>query len=287
MRPSSSYARRVLGALMFAVLIFASLQAQTPPEATGQEVRDQSKSNPRYAEGMGHLRQGQYQQAIESLKQAVETGAGKDAYYYLGLSYYKLGNYQEALGAYQRASELAPQDDYSHHELGKVYWALGNKEAAQHQYQLLKNLDPTLAEYLLDLFSMPLPAAQPANASQQAEASKRSNQSTPPMAEPEQRGGETIYPAGKLGAGKPTILYKERAHYTEIARKNYVQGTVMLSAIFGADGQVTDIKVVRGLPDGLSRMAIESARKIRFQPAVKDGLPVSVRAQLEFNFALY
>jgi TonB family protein len=92
---------------------------------------------------------------------------------------------------------------------------------------------------------------------------------------------------GSVITGKPTILYKERARYTEEARRNLLQGTVVLSVIFGADGQIHDIRTVKGLPYGLTESAIEAAKKIRFQPAVRYGKPVSVRTVLEFNFALY
>jgi len=85
---------------------------------------------------------------------------------------------------------------------------------------------------------------------------------------------------------RPTILYREKAKYTEEARNNGVQGTVILSIVFNVNGKITDIKVVRGLPHGLNENAIEATKKIRFKPAVKDGKPVSVRGQLEFTFIL-
>jgi tetratricopeptide (TPR) repeat protein len=47
------------------------------------------------------------------------------------------------------------------------------------------------------------------------------------------------------------------------------------------------IRVLRGLPDGLTHKAIEASRKIRFNPATRNGEPVSVRGQLEFTFNLY
>jgi TonB family protein len=87
---------------------------------------------------------------------------------------------------------------------------------------------------------------------------------------------------------KPTILYREKAKYTEEARQNKVQGTVMLTVVFGADGRIRDIRTIHGLPHGLTETSIEAAQKIRFQPAVdKYGKPASVRATLEYNFALY
>jgi hypothetical protein len=47
---------------------------------------------------------------------------------------------------------------------------------------------------------------------------------------------------------------------------------------------VENIRVVSGLPYGLTEQAIASARKIKFTPAMKDGKPVSMWMQLEYNF---
>jgi TonB family protein len=85
---------------------------------------------------------------------------------------------------------------------------------------------------------------------------------------------------------RPTILYKEKARYTDQARQNEVEGTVVLNVVFGADGRMTGIRIIRGLPDGLTEQAITAAQAIRFEPAVKDGQRVSVRGNLEFSFNL-
>jgi len=98
-------------------------------------------------------------------------------------------------------------------------------------------------------------------------------------------GGRSVEPMS--ASLRPTILYKERAKYTEEARANKIQGSVLVALTYTFDGRITDIRVVRGLPDGLTESAIEAAKKIRFQPAMKNGQPVSVRGQLEFNFTLY
>ena len=103
--------------------------------------------------------------------------------------------------------------------------------------------------------------------------------------DPNLGGGRSIEPM--TASLRPTILYREKAKYTEEARQNKVQGTVVLQVVFHINGSITDVKVVRGLPDGLTEKAIEAARKIRFNPAVKNGTPVSVRGQLEFSFNLY
>ncbi|MEP7341275.1 MAG: energy transducer TonB, partial [Acidobacteriota bacterium] len=98
-------------------------------------------------------------------------------------------------------------------------------------------------------------------------------------------GGRSIEPMS--GSLRPNILYKEKAKYTEDARTNKITGTVVLNLVFNANGTISDIRIVRGLPDGLSESAIEAAKKMRFTAAVKNGQPVSVRGNVEFNFTLY
>lgn len=86
---------------------------------------------------------------------------------------------------------------------------------------------------------------------------------------------------------RPFIAFKPEPSYTEEARQNALTGSVILKAIFTADGAVTNIKVASGLPYGLEENAIEATKKIKFIPAMKDGKFVSTWMQLEFNFNLY
>lgn len=85
---------------------------------------------------------------------------------------------------------------------------------------------------------------------------------------------------------RPEILYREKAKYTEAARQNRVQGTVLLSIIFSADGRITNVRVVRSLPDGMDDEAVKAASEIVFLPALKNGRPVSVRMSVEYSFNL-
>ena len=72
--------------------------------------------------------------------------------------------------------------------------------------------------------------------------------------------------------------------------------TIVLRAIFSKDGKVTQISFVKTAPEkpkgfsekdikALTLRAIEAAKKIKFIPAVKDGKPVSMWMQLEYNFS--
>lgn len=85
---------------------------------------------------------------------------------------------------------------------------------------------------------------------------------------------------------KPVALNKPRPNYTEEARKNKVQGSVRARLLVGADGQVKQVKISgAGLPNGLSEEAIQAAKQMRFQPAMKNGEKVAywVIVEIEFN----
>ena len=96
--------------------------------------------------------------------------------------------------------------------------------------------------------------------------------------------GEIIEATGSL---QPTILHKGRAGYTEEARNSHTEGIVILSVVFGADNRVHNIRTVQGLPYGLTESSIETVRKIKFRPAFRKGVAISVRMNLTFNFKVY
>ncbi|HMH45955.1 MAG TPA: energy transducer TonB [Pyrinomonadaceae bacterium] len=92
---------------------------------------------------------------------------------------------------------------------------------------------------------------------------------------------------GREVTQKARVLEKAEPTYTESARKFGVEGRVVMRAVFTKNGEVTNLHVVSKLPHGLTQKAIEAARAIRFTPAVKDGQPVSMWMELQYNFHLY
>jgi TonB family protein len=66
-----------------------------------------------------------------------------------------------------------------------------------------------------------------------------------------------------------------------------VQGKVLIQTVFAKSGEVTNIRVLKGLPHGLTQKAIEVVRQIKFVPATKDGHQVSQYIILEIDFKLY
>jgi TonB family protein len=83
------------------------------------------------------------------------------------------------------------------------------------------------------------------------------------------------------------ITAKPRANYTDLARQNNTSGTVALAVEFGADGNIKSIILVQGLPNGLVEQTISAARKIKFEPAIKDGKSVAAIGIVKYSFTIY
>jgi TonB family protein len=103
--------------------------------------------------------------------------------------------------------------------------------------------------------------------------------------------GKTYETSARTGSLRPTrkavFTFRPEPAYTEVARKKGVSGMVRLRVLLRADGVAKVLSVVKGLPDGLTEKAVEAAEKIRFQPAERDGRPVSSVITLDYNFNIY
>lgn len=258
-------------ALSLILSLFCPLPAQTTFASRNLHCAHRSEDHsPAYKEGMKALENDDYEKAAEHFKQAAaDKPDDMWAFYYVGLCLLKLKRFDEAAKAYQQALAIKPEAAAVHYQLGKIYLEMGASEAAEKERRWLQENDRELALLLSD----PLASDKPAT--QQIQKAPVSSANDKPTIEP------------MTANLRPTILYREKAKYTEIARINYVQGTVVLRAVFAVNGEMQDIRVIRALPDGLTHKAIEAAWKIRFNPATRDGEPVSVRGQLEFTFNLY
>lgn len=83
------------------------------------------------------------------------------------------------------------------------------------------------------------------------------------------------------------LLAKPKAMYTDPARQNSVQGNVTLRVQLLASGQVGSITPVSRLPYGLTEQAIAAARQIKFEPAKRDGVPVTTTVTFQYSFTIY
>jgi TonB family protein len=95
-------------------------------------------------------------------------------------------------------------------------------------------------------------------------------------------------PPAHVGVTKGlSIVSKPKAMYTDQARQNNYQGSVLLRVTFLASGQIGGISAVRGGPYGTTESAIAAARRIVFQPAMQNGQPVTISKTVEYSFTMY
>ena len=79
---------------------------------------------------------------------------------------------------------------------------------------------------------------------------------------------------------------KAKPGYTREARRNGVQGYVILKLAVSASGEIKRIRVVRPLPFGLTENAIKASCKLTFKPAAKAGKAVAQWVNVEYVFRL-
>ena len=110
-----------------------------------------------------------------------------------------------------------------------------------------------------------------------------------------------IVPDGEFGAGSyvprerddaaavPEVLREVRPRHTAAARRERIEGTVLVQGIVGVDGRVSDVRVIRSLDGnyGLDNEALLAVKQWRFRPGRgPNGSPVPVFVTLPLTFRL-
>ena len=227
------------------------------------------------AQGIALYKAGNIREAITALRAAVKQNEqDADAWHYLGLALLGNGSKKNARSSFERAARLRVNNLYVKYpspSLSEEEKASRRLEAAARVKNALDSVEQYIAltsnpgeEWLTELQNL------------------RVNK------EYYETGwvNERLVPSNELTT-KARVISKPEPTYTKEAREHGKTGTVILRAIFSYDGTVKNIVVVKGLRYGLNERAIDAARQIKFIPAVKDGKPVSMWMQLEYNFNLY
>ena len=89
------------------------------------------------------------------------------------------------------------------------------------------------------------------------------------------------------GTSGLVLVARPRPPYTDSARQNQEQGTVILRVTFTKNGSIGTVSVVKTLEFGLTEQAIAAARRIVFLPAKLGNVNVSVVKQVEYKYTLY
>lgn len=102
------------------------------------------------------------------------------------------------------------------------------------------------------------------------------------------RGNSSATPSSNANETKPiTLTEKPSPSYTEVARYYEIQGNVILIVIFKSDGTIGTVTPRQKLPFGLTTQAINAAKKIKFAPAIRNGVPYNVAKQVNYSFTIY
>ena len=72
----------------------------------------------------------------------------------------------------------------------------------------------------------------------------------------------------------PKRYFYKMPAYTDAAREARTEGSVTMQLSIDRNGNVTDVRPIRGLPSGVTEAAVEAARSWKYNPAKKNGQPV-------------
>ena len=84
----------------------------------------------------------------------------------------------------------------------------------------------------------------------------------------------------------PTVVRDVKADYPESAKKERVQGNVMLAVVVKKDGTVGEVTVKKPLLPELDEAAVKAMKQWEFRPGTKDGKAVDVTVDVEMTFNL-
>jgi tetratricopeptide (TPR) repeat protein len=229
-----------------------------------------SSGSPDRDRGIELYQQGDANGAVEALRHAVQNNE-KDgtAWHYLGLAYLLKGSKDEARKSFARAvavreaalqpaataSTGAPDPAALREKRSERFQAAA--ESLEKYLELTKNPDLTLVEELdslrwyRDFYSGTL------------------------------KDEEIV--TTKEATTRLRILDKPPPNFSGTR----AAGTETLRAVFSADGTVKHILVIRKVDPEFDRACILAAKRIQFEPAVKDGRPVSMILEVEYGRYVY
>ncbi len=94
------------------------------------------------------------------------------------------------------------------------------------------------------------------------------------------------FPGGMKALSK-YVDGRKNHKYPEEARKNKIEGKVVVHFIINEDGSCSNFEVIKGIGYGCDEAAVEAFKKMpNWKPGLVGGKPVKVRAQMAYNYKL-
>jgi len=88
------------------------------------------------------------------------------------------------------------------------------------------------------------------------------------------------------GVVQGLLIHQVAPVYPPDARRQHIEGTVLLQAIIDREGRISDLKLISG-PKELADAAIGAVQQWRYKPYLFNGQPMEVDTQIQVNFTLH
>jgi TonB family protein len=111
----------------------------------------------------------------------------------------------------------------------------------------------------------------------------RESSSAIPPPDHQSEGAGAVYDVG-VNVTPPIPVHSPDPGYTKEARKAKYSGVATVVAIVNAEGSVEDVQVLKHAGFGLDEKAVAAVRQWKFKPALRNGVPVKVRVNIEVTF---
>lgn len=85
----------------------------------------------------------------------------------------------------------------------------------------------------------------------------------------------------------PKFISGSEPEYTETARRNNIEGTVILAVKINEKGKVTSVRVLNSLEKDLDKNAARAVKRWKFHPAMQNGQPVPAETNISVDFRIY
>lgn len=107
----------------------------------------------------------------------------------------------------------------------------------------------------------------------------------------------------KAGCKPPTVVYQVEPEFSPEARKKKVSGKALVGIIVDAQGNVSNVHIIRSVADSLDKKhndqkhiaaavtldqrAVDAVKRYRFAPATCGGKAIAVELNVEVNFQIF
>jgi len=82
------------------------------------------------------------------------------------------------------------------------------------------------------------------------------------------------------------VAIQKNIRYPEIARRAGIEGTVLILAEIDELGNVVNTNVREGIGGGCDEAAIDAINKVKFNPAIRDSVPIKYKITIPVKFKL-